>query len=1776
MNAFTTPRVFPTNFVDHLQTLAAQRPNDTAVIIVSERNGATTDAAITYFQLDQRVRALAAHLQRQFATGDRVLLLLDNDDNYVAGFLACLYAGLIAVPVFPPTSARPQHLARLVGVARDAGAVCAMTTTMLQSSLAPFLQDLPGVAAIAVDDIDERLSDDWSLRSPQGNEIAFLQYTSGSTSAPKGVMVSHDNLMANERAIELTLAMRENDVFVSWLPLYHDMGLIGGLLQPLHRGIPAVLMTPQFFLEKPLRWLEAISRHRGTVSGGPDFSYRLCLERISDTQRSQLDLSCWRLAFSGAEPVRRDTLTEFVETFAEAGFSAASVYPCYGLAEATLLVTGGMPRIGMTANTFSTQLLAQGIARHSDSGSELVACGHVVADHTVAIIDTQTSAKLDDGRTGEIWVSGPSVAEGYWNKPVETAAAFVERAGRRWLRTGDYGVVIDGQVYIVGRIKDLIIVRGHNIYPQDIERAIEDEIDVARKGRIAAFSVTTPKGEGIGVAVELSRRTQKLVPAAQLVEALNAVVSQQCGEPLSVITLLDSGMLPKTSSGKLQRSACTARWSDADFGAYAIYADGKLWCRDNDANGDDISTAAAEPASGTTEASLAGLWRQVLKLADTTRLHGQSHFLSVGGSSISAAQLGFLISEQWQIEFPLRTFFECPLLAEQAKEVDRRCGEGQRSARLVIPALPTAQRISSLPISSAQHRQWFLWQLDTESTAYHIGGVVRLQGALSESALQAAVDDLTQRHEALRTVFRCDVQGDVCQVIQPSLASAFSIVELQDQLLSETELQQHDQIQRIAGKPFDLAQGPLWRCALLRGAGNCNALALIMHHIISDAASLQLIIDELSQRYLAHTGAATTPTNLPALTIQYADYAVWQRHWLAQGESERQLHWWREQLGNEHPVLQLPVDRPRQAEARYRATRHSITVPAMLPAQLRQQAGAAQATLFMALLANFQALLHRYTGQHDIRVGVPVANRHHAQTQNVVGFFVNTLVMRNVMNGRDSLVQVTAQARNMALGAQEHQDLPFELLVEALRPERSLSHTPLFQVMFNYLQEDFRALANLSDGRTNSGHSDFSTALVERIDGAAQFELTLEAREQPDGSLLLDLVYAAELFDAQTMVRFGEHYVRMLQQFARDPLQPLGDIELSGTAERTQLQQWSSNTVSYPGNEPLHRLFEQQVALNPESPAVLFNREILSYGALNARANRLAHYLTKQGVKRETRVGIAVERSLEMIICLLAVLKAGATYVPLDPEYPPQRLQYMIEDSGISLLLTQQHVQAIFPAFPPQNVLLLDVVDLTTESTVNPQTDVHSENLAYVIYTSGSTGLPKGAANRHAAVVSCMRWMQHTYVLSKADTVLHKAPFGFDVSVWEIFWPLTAGARLVVANPGDHRDPDRLIELIRDHKITTVNFVPAMLQAFLECDGIEYETCLRYVICGGEAMPAATQKNALQRLRGVSLQNLYGPTETAIHITQWTCRDDGDVQVPIGRPIAASHTHVLDSDLNAVPQGVAGELYLGGVGLGRGYLNRPALTAERFVASPFTPGERLYRTGDLVRWNSEGQLEYLGRIDQQVKIRGFRIEPGEIEAQLLARSNIREAVVVAKDNAHLIAYIAVDAQDAPDIEELKQQLSKALPDYMVPRAFVVLPHLPLNANGKVDRNALPQPEFASAKTDEPARGRTEEMLAQVWCQLLELDHVGRHDNFFDLGGHSLHLGKVRKAIEKDYGTVAISDLFKYPTISALARRIERNPAESMASDIEFLQRQEERAQQQRAARLRRRNEKVTS
>ena len=1746
------------NFVEHLEQLARDRADEVWLVVAGDAEDRSRETSYTYGQFAERVLAMAAALQQMVVPGERALVMLENDDHYAVSMLACFHAGVIAVPVFPPESARPQHLARLAGIAADAGAsvvICLRTVAQGVRESGAF-----GVARVLeADAVDVRLAGTWRRHVPAASDIAFLQYTSGSTSAPKGVMVSHGNLMANERAIEERMAIGPDDKFVCWSPLYHDMGLIGGLLQPLHRGIGLVLTSPRYFLERPTRWLELISRHRGTISGGPDFAYRLCLERAKDSQLAGLDLSSWRVAYTGAEPVRSDTMAAFAQRFARSGFDPAAVYACFGLAEATLMATGVRRGAGMRARGFAASALEQGEAVHDVQGRSLVACGIAPVQHTVRIADPVQGGSLADGRVGEIWFSGPSVAAGYWNNPHASAQAFVMHEGRRWLRTGDLGFVDQGELYVTGRIKDLIILRGHNLYPQDIEQAVEQAVAAVRKGRVAAFVADGPDGEAVGVAAEISRGVRKDWPAGRLARAIAEAVSEAISAPPAAVVLLNPGALPKTSSGKLQRQACRQGWQARSLDAYAAWEHGRLVVGEAGEGGTDAERA--EPLDEL-ETALAACWCEA-GIAEPMSAH--THFFAAGGSSLAAVRAAGLIEARWDVAFPLAALFEAPRLRDCAARLRQILAQprGARSPVLRPGLAPAGTRHA---LSAAQERLWFLQSLQPDSTAYHVAQGLDLEGDLDLAALRHALATIIARHEALRTAFVADEQGvpwaEVNEVgavhtgavqtgaVQtgtvPSAAGQHAGGLDVDALITvapdATDAVEREralaQLAALNLRAFDLSRAPLVRVGVARLGPAHWRVVLVLHHLVADAHSVGLLLGELGEVYARHRGEPARMSAGPQDTAavhaalpdtdarpRYRDYVSWQQQWFDARRRAEQVAYWRARLGNAHPVLALPADAPRLPVAGYAPAAWAGEIPAALVAQLRALAARRNATLPMILLAALHVLLHRYTGLRDVRVGMPVAGRQPG-TDALVGMFVNTVVIDAAVDGHSRLDEVLSAVRAAAIGAQAHQDLPFDTLVQALNPPRSLMHTPLFQVLYNHLHEDLGPF----EARTGLRATPVAVPAA-----TAQFELTVETREDASGALGLRLIHAEPLFSAATIARLAGHYLAMLEAFAGGEGARVRDVALAGAAERDTLMRWSEGEAHARAARPVpHRIAARAAALG-DATALVFEGVSLSYRELNARANRLAHALIAQGVRPESMVGVALPRSVELVVSLLAVMKAGGAYVPIDPELPAERVAYILEDSRVARLITTSEVRHRLALSEAVQLVELDVIDVSDQPASEPVVSVHPEHLAYVIYTSGSTGRPKGAANRHGALANRLDWMQAAYGLGTDDVVLQKTPFGFDVSVWEFFWPLMEGATLALAAPGAHREPRRLAETIRAHGVTTLHFVPSMLQAFLAEGAGQGCDTVRRVICSGEALPAQAQAALWAQLPRAQLFNLYGPTEAAIDVTHWTCVDDGQTQVPIGRPIWNTTCRVLDADLNEAPLGVPGELYLGGAGLARGYLHRPGLSAERFVADPAQAGGRLYRTGDLVRWRADGALEYLGRLDHQVKIRGLRIELGEIEAVLLKQPEVSQAVAIADSGSagpRLVAYVA---PAEVDVSALKAALARALPDYMVPALFQALPALPLNANGKIDRKALPSVRAEAPPDYAAPQGALEVGLARIWADALGVAQVGRADDFFELGGHSLLatrvVASVRTALGRD---MSLEQVFAYPRLADLA------------------------------------------
>ncbi|HEX8696794.1 MAG TPA: amino acid adenylation domain-containing protein, partial [Longimicrobium sp.] len=1064
-------------------------------------------------------------------------------------------------------------------------------------------------------------------------------------------------------------------------------------------------------------------------------------------------------------------------------------------------------------------------------------------------------------------------------------------------------------------------------------------------------------------------------------------------------------------------------------------------------------------------------------------------------------------------------------------EVDSTAGLSRlQKQELLRKILAEKRRPRTEPASYAQERLWFLDRLAPGSSTFNIPVGWRLGGALDEAALERSLGEIVRRHEALRTTF-AEVDGAPVQVIAPFGGFVLPI----DDLSRLADVDREAEVRRRAGeearRPFELSAGPLFRAVLLRVDEEDHVLLLTMHHIVSDGWSLGVLFRELSSLYGAYHEGRKSP--LAELPVQYADYAVWQREQL-EGESLKwQLSYWKERLAGAPRVLDLPTDRPRPAVRTHRGSAVWTELSPEVLERLQALGRSEGATLFMTLLGAFQVLLSKYSGSEDIVVGSSIAGRTSGEVEELIGFFINSLVLRTDLGGDPSFREVLRRVRAVTLGAYEHQDLPFEKLVAELQPERSLSHSPLFQVSFSLNNPDGSGLG-LPGLRIEPVYPDAETA---------KSDLSLAFVNDPRG-LRAALNYSTDLFDEGTARRMLGHLERVLEQVAAEANVRLSRLDLLGEAERALvLGEWNATEAEVPAELCIHHLFEAQVERAPGAVAVSYEAESLSYAELNARANRLAHHLKGRGVGPDVRVGICMERSLEMAVALLAILKAGGAYVPLDPAYPADRLRQMLQESRPRLLLAHAATGTLFA---DSDIPAIDVEADAPEWAGRPATNpdrgnLTPDHLCYVIYTSGSTGRPKGVMNVHRNVVNRLVWGQEAWGMGPA--MLCKTSLNFDGSLRELFWPWSVGARVVLARPEGHRDPDYLLETLHREGITTVNLVPSMLQVLLEHPRVELCTGLERVLCGGEALPVALLQRFHERLPHVALHNLYGPSEAATALAALHCApEEARATVPIGRPTGNVRVYLVDGAGRPVPVGVPGELLIGGAGVARGYLGRSDLTAERFVPDPFggEPGARLYRTGDLARWLADGRIEFLGRNDFQVKIRGFRVEPGEVEAALASHAAVREALVVAREDGpgdrQLVAYVVGEVET----DALREHLRQSLPEYMVPAAFVVLDRIPLNPNGKVDRTALPAPEYGAAEDAYVApRTPAEEVLAGIWAEVLRLERVGVRDNFFELGGHSLLATRVVSRIREVFGVeLPLRALFEGPTTAEMAARVE--------------------------------------
>jgi amino acid adenylation domain-containing protein len=1788
------------SLVDILHWRAQRQPDERLyTFLLSDES--SEDQHLTYREFEQRVRAVASLLQQADAMGRSALLLYPPGLDYVVAFFGCLYAGVVAIPAYPPNPARLERtLPRIQAIVANAQPAIVLTSAVnlpLAQALAahdPLFESLRWIATDSMSDVAS-LAARWQHPEVDGDMIALLQYTSGSTSTPKGVMVSHGNLLHNSAQIRHYFGHSESSSGVIWLPPYHDMGLIGGIIQPLYAGFPVTLMAPATFLQRPIRWLEAITRYRASTSGGPNFAYDLCVRNIPPEEREQLDLSSWQVAFNGAEPIRAETIDRFVAAFGPYGFSRAAFYPCYGLAEATLIVSGGSIAAPPVKRAFdgaalgNNQVVAVDAEDQDKHTRVLVGCGQVFHDQQLAIVDPETRVRQPSGMVGEIWVAGPSVAQGYWQQPEATAHAFqaqlADTGAGPFLRTGDLGFVQDGELFITGRLKDLIIIRGRNYYPQDIEQTVEQSHAAFRAGCGTAFTVEVAGEERLVIVQELDRQYRNQDTAA-LIETARRAVAEQHELAVYAVVLIRHGTIPKTSSGKVQRHMCRRLFLSGELRVVgSSMANAAETTAAITITRETIRAAAPAERVALLELYIKQHVAQALNLPATSVALDSSQTLML--DSLMAVELQHRLETDLGVSLALDRLLNGlsgpELVADLLAVID--APPAAQTPRPIVSEQPASE---PLPLSAGQSALWFLHQLAPENSAYIIALAARIRGGLDLDALRWSLQRVVDRHAALRTSFPV-VAGAAAQQIHDRLPVDLVAHDAQD--YDEDRLRQ--ELAEYAYRPFDLADGPLFRVHVWSRGTAEQLVLLAFHHLIVDLWSLELLVGELDLFYRARRSGSTA--NVPLPPLSYADYARWQREMLLSEHGRRLESYWKQQLrpdaSRSLPALNLPTDRPRPPIQTFRGASQTFNLDQQLTEQIRQLAQSESATLYMVLLAAFQVLLARYSHQTEIVVGSPMVNRPHAPFAQIIGYFANPVVLRADLSADPSFTAFLAQVRATVLAAVAHQEYPFAALVEQLQPERDPSRPPLVQALFSFQQAsraDRLNLAAFALGapglRLNIGDLELHSVPLEQA--AAQFDLSLTLAETDHG-LVGSLNYNSDLFEPDTATRLIRHFQSLLSAISSAPQQRISRLPLLPADEYRQIVEgWNATQMPYAEQICVHQSIALQAARVPDAPAAIFDdRQLnqqrarsesglvsLSYRELEQRANQLARFLRRRGVGPDVIVGVYVERSLDMLVALLGVLKAGGAYLPLDPSFPAERLEFMLEDAQVPILLTQARLldQA------PQSAASLLCVDrdwalIAEEDVSSFPVEADPTQLAYVIYTSGSSGKPKGVQIQHRALTNFLAAMRRQFPLSGQDIWLAITTLSFDIAVLELFLPLTSGATTQIVSRDVATDGLQLRLRVEDGPVTFMQATPTTWRLLLEA-GWRGNPQLT-MLSGGEALPLELVQPLCAR--GKQLYNMYGPTETTVW-SATTALAAAEERVPVGRPIANTQIYLLDRQFQPVPPGVVGEIYIGGEGVVRGYLNRPALTAQQFVPDPFArpdgsrPGTRLYRTGDSGRYLPDGTIEFLGRGDNQVKIRGYRIELGEIEAWLRRHPLVQQAVVIAHaesaDNVRLVGYLVRNSQvpesgssSAPDqavadpSQAVRQSLQEHLPAYMIPSTLIWLDALPLTPNGKIDRRALPAPDHVRQSAGQAGeyvapRNPIEQKLAELVARLLDVQQVGVRNNFFDLGGHSLLISRlviqVRELFQVD---VPLRSLFDEPTVERLALLIEQHTQQSASN-----------------------------
>ncbi|HEX3253018.1 MAG TPA: amino acid adenylation domain-containing protein, partial [Pyrinomonadaceae bacterium] len=1620
-------------------------------------------------------------------------LITGENSNLLVGLLGILKAGCGFVPIEPT-----YPLERINYIVGDCGIEVVITESRYLDLAWRISETHPTLRhVICLDDHTAKKPEhveaefhehrDWSRRQSTNEElngdpdkVAYVIYTSGSTGRPKGVPITHRNLVPLLLWSRDYFNLGEHTKVLQNLSYCFDFGVFELLTTLIFGG--TLYFPGKDRSDKLLTSAAFVNEHGiNTIHTTPSY--------FREITSSGVKFESLEILHLGGEQLTKSTVDYVFEAVGE----QCELYNGYGPTEAS--VNCSIMRVSRNAELHRSAPI-----------------GRVTANNELYVLDRK-GQPVPIGVAGELHVGGPGLADGYLNRSRLTAEKFIPHAfgnepGARLYKTGDLvRYRPDGNIEFLGRLDDQVKVRGYRIELGEIEAALVQHPSVQETVVMPHDGVT---GTRRLVAYVIDKDGQSTTTSE-----LRAFLKKRLPEYMVPSSFVKLESLPLTSSGKVERKALPAP----------------------DQSRPDLAETFVAPRSSDEEI-IAGICGEVLAI-DQVGAH--DNLFDLGCHSILATKIVARLREALGVDLALTSIFEAPTVAELAL-VCRDLNVAGTNLQLP-PIQPVARNNGHLPLSFEQERIWFLDQLTENNISYYVPRALRIKGDFSVEVLERTFTELVRRHEILRTGFR-DVDGRPVQIITPPQPFKVNVIDLKN-LNGEKESEAQRLVLAEGQKLFDLDQPPLVRVTLLQLEKDDHVLAVTEHHLVHDGWTQGVLLAEFLTLYPAL--AAGKPSPLPELPFQYADFAAWERKcW--QGEFvEAQLSYWKKQLAGAPALLDVPTDRPRPPVQSFRGAEQQLEISSQLAESLRAFSRRESVTLFMTMLAVFKVLLSRYSGQLDMVVGTAIANRRCVEIEGMLGMIVNTVVLRTDLSGDLTFREALKRVRKVCLEAYAHQDMPFEKLVEALQPQRTLSHMPIFQAMFGFLDTPMRTLElpgmklELIESHNHSAKFDLNVVFV--LPAEQRIGLNLGEAESEITGLF---EYNTDIFDDETIRRMLGHYHTLLESVVKNPEVRISELQLLTESERQQLlNEWNETETGYARELCMHQLVEGHAERTPHAVALVDREVELSYAEVNRRANQLAHYLRKHGVGPETLVAVVLERSARMIVSLLAILKAGGAYLPLDPNNPKEHIGYMLADAGVRVVLTGQGAKEHL-AESGAEVIDLDAQrdEIAQESDANPVNVTTATNLAYVIYTSGSTGRPKGVELQHRGLVNLVTWHQRVYEVDGATRATQVARQTFDASVWEIWSCLGNGGSLYLIDEETILSPAQLWEWLATHEITHCFLPTPLAEAVLPHVSSE-AGALKYLLIGGDKL----HQGAATKLP-FTLVNLYGPTENTVVSTSAEVRAASETgRAPsIGRPIANSDAYVLDEHGAPVPVGVAGELYVGGEGLARGYLKRAALTAERFVPHPYSreKGARLYRTGDVVRWLASGELEFLGRQDEQVKVRGYRIELGEIEALLATHPEVSEAAVLVNGEGELrrlVAYVVAKDEAAElTMTAMRNYLQEKLPDYMIPTALVQLSELPMTPNGKVDRRALPEPELdrGSLGTEYAAPvTAVEEILVNIWSEVLGMEQVGTHDNFFDLGGHSLLATQVISRVRQAFSIeLPLRALFEAPTVVALAMQVE--------------------------------------